>query len=70
MKIKLESQGRISLPIHILQKLGLKEGDSFFIDHSEEGIVLVPKRSLPLDNTDSVLVYQNHFGDARVLTMK
>ena len=70
MKIKLESKGKVSIPEQLLEKMGLQEGDSFQIDHTDSGLILTPKKKSNNKNPNSVLVFENKMGNSRFLTIK
>jgi AbrB family looped-hinge helix DNA binding protein len=58
MNTRLDSRGRILIPKHLRDELGLKTGAVLEIQMSEGRIVLIPRRDGPdLVREDGVLVF-------------
>lgn len=47
MEIKIGNKGRITLPLKLRMRLGIKEGDSLAIEIAGGGILLKPKGASP-----------------------
>jgi AbrB family looped-hinge helix DNA binding protein len=55
MKIQIDSEGRINIPQVLKDNLRLLPGDSFRIEQTDEGILLIPVHAKK-NHSDSVIV--------------
>ncbi|MDG6914537.1 MAG: AbrB/MazE/SpoVT family DNA-binding domain-containing protein [Nitrososphaerota archaeon] len=54
MESKVRDKGRITLPEKIRRTLGIKEGDSFYVELSGQAILLKPKERVSVKSTEGI----------------
>ncbi|MBN2533829.1 MAG: AbrB/MazE/SpoVT family DNA-binding domain-containing protein [Spirochaetales bacterium] len=71
MKIQIDKEGKIAIPRVIRDNLDLHPGDSFFIEPTDEGILLTPLQEDKKVNSESVIVFSGlEEGTTRYFTLK